>query len=190
MRLLSYAPETQALLPLLIHDAAVNGNFARLAAQTLMAMGSLRGPLSRGMALSVICSEDVPFYPDDWQPPEDSVLGGILVKSARWACEVWPQGAVPAGYHEPIHIDKPVLLLSGELDPVTPPSYAEAAMVSMENALHLVVPGQAHTPLARGCVPEVVTQFIRQAGFEGLDTECIERMGPFPFFVNFTGPTP
>ena len=40
-------------------------------------------------------------------------------------CGVWPHGEVPDGFHEPVVSDLPVLLMSGERDPVTPPHYAE-----------------------------------------------------------------
>lgn len=190
VRMLSYTPDGQALLPLLIHDAHASGRLDRLAAQALMVSDSLMEQLSRGMELSVLCAEDEPFYPAHWQPPADSVMGAALVKYARWACEVWPRGDIPADYHEPVESDAPVLLLSGEFDPVTPPAFAEKTMAGFSNARHLVLPGQGHALLGRGCTGRVMADFVQEAGFESLDTECLENLGPMPFFVDFTGPAP
>lgn len=190
VRLLSYSPEGQALLPLLLNDAHESGNLDRLAAQALMTSTQLLEQLSRGMEMSVMCAEDVPFYPGDWQAPADSVLGRTLVDYARWSCGVWPRGDVPAGYHDPVRSDVPALLLSGEFDPVTPPAWGERVAGTLENGRHFTVPGQAHALLGRGCVDEVVAGFVGKAGFEGVETDCLGDMGRMPFFVDFTGPSP
>lgn len=190
IRMLAYTPEGQALLPLLINDARESGNLERLAAQALMTSTELLEQLSRGMEMSVMCAEDVPFYPGDWQAPADSVLGRALVDFVRWSCEVWPRGDMPAGYHEPVASEVPALLLSGELDPVTPPAWGERVAETLENSRHFTVPGQAHALLGRGCVDEVVARFVGEAGFEDLKADCLEDMGRMPFFVDFTGPSP
>lgn len=190
VRLLSYTPEGQALLPLLVNDAHDAGELDRLAAQALMTSSELLEQISRGMEMSVMCAEDVPFYPADWQAPAGSVLGGTLVDYARWSCEIWPRGDRPAGYHEPVASDVPTLLLSGEYDPVTPPAWGERVAATLENSRHFTVPGQAHALLGRGCVDEVVARFVAEAGFDGLEAECLDDMGRMPFFVDFTGPSP
>lgn len=190
VRLLAYTPEGQALLPLLLSDAHDSGELDRLAAQALMTSGELMEQLSRGMEMSVMCAEDVPFYPADWQPPEDSVLAGSLVDYARWSCGVWPRGDVPAGYHQPVDEDVPVLLLSGEFDPVTPPAWGERVASGFPNARHFTVPDQGHALLGRGCVDELVARFVADADLEGLEPECLQDMGRVPFFVDFTGPAP
>ena len=190
VRLLAYTPEGQALLPLLVSDAADSGSLDRLAAQALMASEALIEQLSRGMELSVMCAEDVPFYPAEWQPPADSIMGATLVDYARWSCEVWPRGDIPPGYHEPVTSDVPTLLLSGELDPVTPPKWGKRVAESLDNAEHYTVPGQSHALLGRGCVDEVIARFVADADFEGLEADCLDPMGPMPFFTSFTGPSP
>lgn len=50
---------------------------------------------------------------------------------------------------QPIRTDIPMLLYSGEFDPVTPPYYADSVAKYLTNATTLVVPGRGHdTPLA------------------------------------------
>lgn len=189
IRLLAYSPESAALLPLLLSDAVSSGNPSRLAAQALMVNEQLARQISQGMELSVICSEDVPFFPEDAQD-DHSLLGGALVESLLTRCETWPRGEIPRDFKEPLVSAVPTLLLSGERDPVTPPAYGEAVARDLSNSLHLLVPGQHHNVVTRGCLPEVAASFIDAGGVEGLDTRCVARIGPLPFFTSFTGPEP
>ena len=85
---------------------------------------------------------------------------------------------------------KPVLLLSGEDDPITPPANAERAARTLSNSLSLVAPGQGHGNVFRGCIPRIMAQFIDAAAVKGLDTSCVKDIKPFPFFVSFSGPHP
>jgi len=83
-----------------------------------------------------------------------------------------------------------VLLLSGEMDPVTPPAYAELAAETLPNSLHIVAPGMGHNVANRGCIPGLMRDFVEAGRTDGLDTACVEMIQPFPFFVNFSGPAP
>ena len=187
LRFLMYSSDSQALLPLLISEAATTGDMSRLASQMLISTSGLEEMIALGMELSVMCAEDFPYF-----PPDDSkaglLMGNVMIEATRVQCGVWPRGQVPAGFHEPVISDKPVLLLSGELDPVTPPEYAEQVAEHLSNSLHLVAPGQGHSVTVRGCLGEVVAEFIDKAGFEGLDASCIEQLQATPYFTSLTGP--
>ena len=103
--------------------------------------------IGNGMQLSVLCSEDVDRLPADSGPSKDSVLGSLLLDVARTQCEVWPRGERPADFNEPARGDRPVLVLAGEFDPVTPPRYGEQIVATLERA-KLVVAGAG--PLGDG----------------------------------------
>jgi hypothetical protein len=82
-------------------------------------------------------------------------------------------------------------LLSGELDPVTPPEYAERIVrTGLTNARHLVAPGQGHGIAAIGCVPRLIREFLSSPVPAELEVECLESEVPTPFFVGFHGPAP
>jgi hypothetical protein len=83
-----------------------------------------------------------------------------------------------------------VLLLSGELDPVTPPDNAEHVSRGLPNSLHLVAPGQGHGVIFRGCIHKVATDFVERGTVDGLDADCVQDLKPDPFFLSFTGPKP
>ncbi len=193
VRMFSYAPETVALLPLLIDHTARTGDFVPLAAQALLITRQLGESIAGGMHNSVVCTEDIPFIADD-AALRDSLdatyLGTNTLEYLSEACAVWPQGVMDDGFKQPWSSDIPTLLLSGETDPVTPPVNGDRVAAALGNALHLVGPGQGHGLIVRGCVPRVVTRFVSAGTIEGLDAGCIEELRPMPFFLRFTGPAP
>jgi pimeloyl-ACP methyl ester carboxylesterase len=117
-------------------------------------------------------------------------MGELMTRAVEIQCGIWPRGDVPEGFHEPVSADVPVLLLSGELDPVTPPEYGDEVALHFPQALHLVAPGQGHIVTTRGCVGDLVSQFIIDAGFAALDTACLAQMRATPYFISLTGPKP
>jgi pimeloyl-ACP methyl ester carboxylesterase len=187
-RLFAYSPETAALLPLLLDEAA-KGRPESLVAQAALVFDSLSGMINHGMQLSVMCAEDAPRLqarPED----KDLVLGDSIIGVALNQCSVWPKGPVSPGFHEPLVTDIPTLLLSGEYDPVTPPRYAEEVQKTLGKSRHLVGAGQGHILLSRGCTPRLVGQFVDKLDPEGLDASCLEALGPTPFFINYNGAEP
>jgi pimeloyl-ACP methyl ester carboxylesterase len=189
LRFLAYSSDTQAMLPLLIHEAATEQRFERLASQMLIATAGLQQSISQGMEMSVMCAEDYPWYPKE-SSANDFLMGDLLVRAARTQCEIWPQGPVPEGFHAPVTVDVPVLLLSGELDPVTPPEYGDQVAVHFPRATHLVAPGQGHIVSTRGCMGDLVSEFIIAGAAEGLETDCMARMSHTPYFISLTGSAP
>ncbi len=189
LRFLTYSADTQAMLPLLIHEAATEQRFERLASQMLIAATGLQQSISQGMEMSVMCAEDYPFYPPE-SAPNGYLMGDMMEKAVRIQCGIWPQGPLPEGFHDPVSADVPILLLSGELDPVTPPEYADRVAAHFPNSRHLVAPGQGHIATTRGCMGKIVSEFIIENSADELETECIADLQPTPFFLSLTGPTP
>lgn len=191
VRLFSYAPETVALLPLLIDHAARTGDFVPLAAQALLVSRQMSESIAAGMHNAVVCTEDLPFVTAGaGAGNEDTYLGAGMLESLRAVCAVWPQGEMDEDFKQPWSSDLPVLILSGEADPVTPPRNGEHALATLSHARHLVGPGQGHGMFARGCTPRLMEQFIDTADPAALDVGCLERLQPAPFFLRFTGPNP
>jgi len=189
IRFLTYSAETQAMLPLLIHEAATQNNYGRIASQLLITASGLSESIAQGMELSVVCAEDFPLFPGAGTD-SGRLLGNSMTRAAAIQCAIWPRGEVPAGFHEPVTSDTPALLLSGELDPVTPSEYAEQVKAGLSNSLHLVATGQGHSISSRGCVGQVVTDFIVAASLDGLDAQCLAQLQASPWFMSLTGPNP
>ena len=192
IRLMSYNPHTVALMPLLIHEA-VSGNYAPLASQFLMAMARMSDLLAIGMHNAVVCTEDAPFYDAEnvsREALESTYIGPMQVEALQAICSVWPAGVLDPEFKAPLATNTPVLLLSGDADPVTPPHFAELAAVHLGNARHLIGRNQGHGQAATTCMPDIMGRFVEAARVNDLDTDCLLRQFAMPFFVDFSGPDP
>ena len=192
LRLLSYHPSSVALMPFMI-DEAVNANFQPLAAQFLMIAENVEETLSIGMHNAVVCTEDAPYFDGEdvgRNELEATYIGPVQLDALEAICSVWPAGVLDDDFKKPVATDRPVLLLSGEADPVTPPAYADLAAVDLENALHLIGRNQGHGQAPRGCVPKIIGRFVDTASVEDLDAGCMDKLHAMPFFLDFSGPSP
>jgi pimeloyl-ACP methyl ester carboxylesterase len=183
--LFSYLPQAAAMLPVVM-DEASQGRYAPLMALASFGSASAQGSMNRPMQWSVICAEDAPRYVPD---PADAatVLGADTSRLFFSACTHWPRGARTAGFDRPLATKVPALLMSGELDPVTPPEYGERVAKALPNARHVALKGQGHNVFATGCMPKLVGQFIERADAKSLDTKCLDSIGPVPPFTGFNG---
>ncbi|HEY8682134.1 MAG TPA: alpha/beta hydrolase, partial [Rhodanobacter sp.] len=188
VRMFAYTPATAALLPLSI-DAAAHGDVGPLLGQAKILSGDLADLLGSGMQYSVMCSEDADLLTPR---PEDanSMLGTHMIDAFKAVCSVWPKGTRPADFHAPLKTDKPVLLLAGQYDPVTPPRYAQEVAKGLANARVLVLKGQAHSVMAVGCTPQLVQHFVEQLDPKKLDASCLDQLRATPIFIDFNGATP
>jgi len=192
IRLFSYHPSTVALIPFLIDEAA-NDRFAPLASQFLTISEALSDALSLGMHNAVMCTEDAPFFGGEAITEEDlgaTYIGPLMVEALRAMCSVWPAGILDENFKAPLKTDLPVLLLSGDADPITPPGFAEMAAVELTNALALTGKNQGHGQASRGCMPDVIADFVERATVADLDTDCLERQFAMSFFLGYSGPSP
>lgn len=184
----SYLPQTASLLPLTIDEAA-HGRYAPLMSLVQMSSDQMQGQINRGMNWSVVCAEDAGRYVPD--PDAAGTIVGAGLSEAFFApCAQWPHGRVPADFHRPFTSDVPVLLLSGELDPVTPPRYGEQVVANLPNGRHLVLKGQGHNVSAIGCMPKLLGQFVETADARGLDAACLDNLRYVPPFMHFNGWSP
>ena len=100
------------------------------------------------MYFSVICAEDA-----DVDVAEANLDGvrpyfaeGIEDELGYYsdACDIWQVEQLPDTVDDPVISDLPVLLLSGQYDPITPPAFADVAAASLTKRPTLCSP-PAHT---------------------------------------------
>jgi pimeloyl-ACP methyl ester carboxylesterase len=191
LRGLLYSPELMALLPLTLEQAEA-GEFQSLIAQAALLGESGEEGLSLGLMLSVVCSEDVARIGDDevLRETAGTFLGSTVVDEFRAACRGWPRAELEPGFEEPVRADVPVLALSGDLDPATPPRWAEDAVATLPRSRHLVVPGASHGTLMRSCTASLVADYLdAPEALDALDASCLSRAAAkLPFFIDFAGP--
>lgn len=192
LRFLSYNAAEASLLPTLIHQGA-QGNFAPLAAQTIMMSRQIGDQLASGMQNSVICTEDQPLFATsftDRRRIAQTYQGTDQLDALAEICKVWPRGPMDADLHQALNSEVPTLLLSGEADPVTPPEDAVRAARGIKHHRLLVLDGEGHGQAATSCIPKLMAAFLDSADPEGLDATCLEQHRAAPFFVGLTGPAP
>ena len=189
VRLLLYSPRSAAMLPVLFDDAFEH-RYERLAAQALMLTEGI-GDLAYGLNFAIVCTEDVPFWGEvDLEAQRATYIGTMFVEATAKVCERWPAGVMDEGFKAPVESDVPVLILTGEKDPITPPRYVPLATPGLANHVEIVGPGQGHGMLGTGCVPHLMAQFVDTPEPAELDASCAERITPFPPFVSPLGPAP
>ena len=181
-RMFAYAPQVAGLLPLELNEAA-QGRYEPLMALSQLLANTLGEQIMHGMQLSVICTEDAGELAVD-DADRGSLIGVDLITTMQAQCAVWPKGARPADFRAPLTGEVPVLVLSGEFDPVTPPRYGEQVVKSLPKGRHLVVRGQGHNVLPVGCMPKLFATFVETADARALDTTCLDKV---PYAQPFTG---
>ena len=184
----TYSAESAALLPLMIHTAYERGDFTQFAAMALSNYDTLSNTVRSGMRFSVLCAEDIPYISEE--DTTSGYLDDFFTRNFESICETWPRGDIPLDFRQAVYSTAPTLLLSGEADPVTPPANGELAAQGLPDSLQIVVPGQGHIVIYRGCIPKIANTFIENGSTGGLDTACIQEIAPMPIFLNANGPQP
>ena len=188
VRLYAYSPYTAALLPYVLKEADA-GHYAPLLGQAQVAIGDVEEHLSGGMGLSVACAEDADRLQVN-RDDADSVLGNSLIEQLLTVCPVWPHGARPADFGAPLRGAVPVLVLAGEHDPVTPSRYGQSIVRTLPRGRLLLVTGQGHGLLSVGCMPRLVSEFIRTLDAASLNTHCLDVLAQTPPFMDANGAQP
>ncbi len=185
-----YSPLTSSIVPSLVSQAERH-DFQGLLALAF-AGETTTDNMSLGMQLSVICSEDAGRYtPADLaRETSGSVFGAHLMVGQVKACEFWPRGEVSADYYAPVVSDVPALVLSGDLDPVTPPTWGAEVVRHLRNGVHYTAAATGHGVVATACGSRLVSDFIERGRADGLDAGCLSTLRRPGFFLTPAGPEP
>jgi pimeloyl-ACP methyl ester carboxylesterase len=182
LRTMLYDAESERRVPLLLRQAG-KGDLAPFAEAALASHRSFDKTIHVGLMLSFTCAEDTSRIRADEVEKETkgSFIADQRVRSQMAACAVWPQSHIPPEYYRSFRTDVPTVLISGEIDPVTPPQWGELALRSFPNGRHLVFPG-AHVSY-NDCIAQLARDLRRSGTTVGLDTSCVAsvRNPPFAF---------
>ena len=162
-----YVPALAAALPAAI-DAASAGRWAPLAALASTLGGGRAGAVATGLHFSVVCAEDL----GPGAPPPDAADGAAAAAPGnafgvsfatlyREVCADWPQGRVDPAFYTLPPAAAPIWLLSGGLDPVTPPRHGQRVAAALGPlARHTVVAQAGHGVTSLPCLRDAVMRFI------------------------------
>ena len=177
LRYMTYSSESAARVPLYLHEAFM-GNYSPL---SQFLLNQRADGIFEGLYLSVTCTEDVPFLTAGAAEADDrTYLGGYRVREQRAACAEWGRGPVPAWHRTAVTTTRPVLILSGVRDPVTPPEHGDEIAKTLPNSLHLRVPAGGHSPAGLTglqCLAAAKRDFLETADPKAVNTSCIKMIG-------------
>lgn len=188
---LMYITDIIADIPQLIYDAR-DGNFDFIT--FYLGLTTIDTSFSLGLFYNMLCREDAAFssveaitaaydsiddmgeirYRGDGTTSDDSIFD---------FCDLW--GADPADRREvkQIFSDIPSLLIAGEFDPVTPPSWAQLVGEGLRNSVYYEFPGGGHgSSLDFACAGEIAGSFL-SAPAEQPEDDCYEDVTPLVFSV-------
>ncbi len=188
-----YLPEFASLVPEALHQAG-RGDLGPLYATALAMTSGLAEQLNSALYYSVTCAEDTPrITVQDREAKLAGLRSRPLAERGLAVCDVWPKGGRAADSDAPVTSDVPTLLLSGGLDPVTPPAYAADVAKTLRNSRHIVATGYGHNVSPHGCAPRLIASFIEDAGFIHLPASCVahlEQSARPPLWPDRLGPQP
>jgi pimeloyl-ACP methyl ester carboxylesterase len=184
LRFALYSPDKASQVPLRVHLAA-QGDYRELARTAVMLRSRLQQGLALGLLFSVSCAEDLPFIDPKEIPTatRGTFYGDERVRDQLAVCGIWPHAPLPAGWGALIHSDVPVLLFSGERDPVTPPPDAALVAKGFPHGLLVTIPHGTHAG-AGDCQERLIADFIDRGSTQGLDLSCIKAAPPEPFVTS------
>jgi pimeloyl-ACP methyl ester carboxylesterase len=176
---LLYDRQSLPYLPRLIDDAHRGelGAYARI----IGAIIAQQDRISIGMNFAVQCNEEITFArPSDmrrmWQrfPDLRPYADSSLVNEALFdICAAFRQLPPSPLENEAVSSDRPVLLLSGEFDPITPPSWAQLAAMTLSASTVVELPVHSHASTAGdGCARDLMIAFLQQPRHD-LDLTCV-----------------
>ncbi len=182
-----YSTDLIPLLPKTIFEVR-DGNYDILA----MVFGSFLTNIefvSMGMGFSVQCGEEIHFStPGEFAAAAeaypkirslfDSTLN--LGEAVFTVCEIWGAKEAAPIENQPVASDIPTLVLAGEYDPVTPPSWGEMVAQGLNSSFYFEFPGVAHGASVTGgeCPLSIALAFLDDPTTEPNGSCLTEMSGP------------
>jgi pimeloyl-ACP methyl ester carboxylesterase len=163
-----YVPVLAAALPAALGEAT-RGRFEPLASLALAFAGRRADRIAEGMHFAVVCAEDHPRVASATDTP-GADFGVTFAALYDDACKQVARGAVPAAFYTMVPAPSATLVLSGGIDPVTPPRHGERAAKALgARARHVIVPNAGHGVMGIGCMRDVLYRFVDATS----DTEAL-----------------
>jgi pimeloyl-ACP methyl ester carboxylesterase len=177
-----YVPQVASQLPAIIHSAW-QGDWIPYASVVMLLNKSVDRNLARGASFAVICSEDIPGLSETQIRRETAgtYQGDFHVRMYQQVCQQWGKsGTVPKDFYAPIKSAVPALLISGVLDPATPPEMARDAVKYLPNGRLIEIKEGTHGT-GSPCIDGLIAEFVKQGSVKGLDASCVDQIHLPPF---------
>jgi len=180
IRRMLYSEETQRAIPLTI-TAAMRRDYVPLV-PVLGAAEAIDRALNTGLFLSVTCSEDVSRF--DQAAVKTATArtfsGDALASPLLAACRIWPAARITRELDRPVRGKVPALIISGMLDPQTPPRWGREMAKLLPGARTIEVNGLAHSGTPP-CLAGLIESFVVDGSAARLDMSCVKQLRRDPF---------
>jgi len=139
-----------------------------------------------GIALGVYCREMYPvmdFISLDIARAAISPFGIQNQDEILWrtGCPMACAGEIAKGFWEPVTGDKPVLILTGTYDTMTPRAWADKVARDLSRVTFVTIPAIGHALFAAECPRKLMASFLDNP-LAKLDTRCVLKMPKAPVF--------
>jgi pimeloyl-ACP methyl ester carboxylesterase len=179
-------PEAAHRLPYVFHMAS-QGDFDAFIALDV-AKKPPRRRYDNAMHLSVVCPDETAHATTDelTASTQGSFMPADRALEYARACRIWglaPNNAIALA---PVRADVPTLIVSGYMDPITPPSWGEAVHQGLANSRHLVVRHLSHEIGGLNgaeCLDNLFAAFLANPNPRDLNADCIGEISPPPFEI-------
>jgi pimeloyl-ACP methyl ester carboxylesterase len=179
-----YNTKVVHLIPLALQEFAKGND--ELLSNWVLNLSSLEqhGRVNEFQAAFIDCYECKPVKAED---SPDSLaarypyLAALSRKEYIELCYQFRPEKPEAKSFEAVKSDLPVLVIGGEFDPGTPPSFGRAASQSLTNAANIIVPNASHAATHyNDCTLSIVKSFLQHPSVKP-DTTCISRIETIQF---------
>ena len=159
------------VIPKIIYDIH-NGDYSFMKIYLAMPTQTY-DEISLGSMLSINCHEqifattpeelaaDLAAYPDTEAWGKIGLYGSI--DAIFSACEIWEAAPFEAYESEPVVSDIPTLIIAGQYDPTTPPTFSQQTAKNLSNSYYFEFPGLGHAPtvnLIEQCPLNIALAFL------------------------------
>jgi len=188
IRSVMYGADGTTLLPYVVNEAH-SGNLAPMLA-SLLGSSAIADSMYMGATFSLLCGEDVASINADAaaMAGEGSFARDSYFRIWQQSCEGWDyMRPTTTDFFSPAAGDVPALILSGDLDPVTPPPLGEHWLKGFPNGRHIIVEGTGHNTSHVGCMPQLLAEFVDTLDAKALDSSCLDYLERLPLVVSANG---
>ena len=186
LRFQLYSTENRKMVPLVIHQAFL-GNYQPLIG--LMARNEGEQLVYTGLLFNIVCNEDIPRVSDAEKVADanNNFDGKDSHQAWDMVCPFFPKYRPSEEFYQPVTANIPTLILSGNLDPVTPPSNGEYPANTLPNSHHIIVDNASHTVAMNTCANEIIHEFLTIKDPKGLDESCLDNIPVQTFMTSVNG---
>ena len=186
LRFQLYGMEGRSMVPLVIHQAFL-GNYQPLIG--LMARTEDEQLVYTGLLFNIVCNEDIPRVSEADRAADASNNFDGEDSHSAWdmVCPFFPEYRPSEDFYQSVTADIPTLILSGNLDPVTPPSNGEYSAKSLPNSHHIIVENASHTVAMSTCASDIINEFLTSKTPKALDESCLKDIPQETFMTSVNG---